>query len=318
MRSLMALFLIGSGVCAAQDGYVANAVGSSSSLLNVLAPEMLATIEDYTYSSPQAVLSHVSIRPAGSTQAIPATVTTGTTFLVPAGIPTGTAELIWEFQREPYESTLVTLSAHNFELSRSGPGGSAMVASVGLATPARPGQTIGLTGTGLGYGTQVSATIGGMAATVVYAGRGTPAGMDSIQLQIPAGVADGCYVPLVLNIGVTVVQSSISVTSTGAPCKHPLNLSLGDLQNLDSGGSLNVATVQVTSALNAALSAAVHRQESAYTDISSESAAQLAGYFTPGLATGCSGGGTAGGRSMPTPFRFWAPRHLHYPISGNS
>ena len=299
MRRLFASLLLLPSLCAAQS--VANAVGSSSSAANVLAPAMLATIQTgYAISvlSPVPItgpilnygpaLANVQIRPAGSIQAIPATITSQTTFLVPAGIPQGTAELIWQYTGATYQSVDVKIAAHNFELTRNGPNGSAAIASVGLATPAQPGQTISLTGSGLGYGTQVNATIGGLPATVLYAGRGTPAGMDLIQLHIPTGVADGCYVPLILNIGQSTVSSAISVTSTGTPCRHPWGLSLTDLKNLDTGGILNVAQVGLSTALNAALSSNAYRQESAYVNVSPLTAANIAASFIPGQATGCS------------------------------
>jgi hypothetical protein len=299
MRNALVFLALWPSLCAAQ--YVANAVGSSSSAENVLAPAMLATIQTgYTVAvlSPVLItgpilnygpsLASVLIRPAGSLQAIPATITSQNTFLVPAGIPQGTAELLWQYAGATYQSLDVKIAPHNFELTRNGPNGSAAIASVGLATPAQPGQTISLTGSGLGYGTQVTAAIGGLPATVVYAGRGTPAGMDLIQLQIPTGVADGCYVPLVLNIGQSVVSSAISVTSTGAPCRHPWGLSLTDLKNLDAGGVLNVAQVSLSTALNAPLSSNASRQESAYVNVSPLPAAQVAASFIPGVATGCS------------------------------
>ena len=301
MRRVLTVLLLWTPVCTAQ--YVTNAVGSSSSAINVLAPEMLATVQGYivadfvgdsiAVSNNPPPLSHVLIRPAGSMTAIPATITASDTFLVPAGIPTGTAELIWQFSGEPYQSIDVTIAPYNFELSRNGPFGSAAIPSVGLATPARPGQTIPLTGSGLGFGTQVTATIGGLPASVLYAGRGNPAGMDLIQLQIPTGVADGCYVPLVLNVGQSLVISAISVTSMGAPCQHPLNLSLSDLENLDAGGILNVVSVSLSTQLNAPLSMAVNRQESAEVEILPSSPAQVAQIFIPFVATGCtaSGGG---------------------------
>jgi hypothetical protein len=186
MRSLLAVFLLLPSTCAAQ--YVTNAVGSSSSAENVLAPAMLATIQTgYAISllyDPIAgvpptlnygpTLGNVLIRPAGSIQAIPATITAQNTFLVPAGIPQGTAELIWQYTGATYQSVDVKIAPHNFELTRNGPNGSAAIANVGLAMPARPGQTISLTGSGLGYGTQVGATIGGLPATVIYAAAALP------------------------------------------------------------------------------------------------------------------------------------------------
>ncbi len=288
---------------AAGQSYIANALGSSSSATNTIAPEMLASVEIYQTLPlfPGSGQPQVYIRPAGSMQAVPATVIAPLTnypvtnyapptfeFLVPAGIPQGSAEVIWSYSGQPFQSTNVNVAQSNFELSRNGAGGSAASPGVGLATPARPGQTIALTGSGLGYGTTVTATIGGIPATVLYAGRGTPAGMDQIQVQIPSGVADGCYVPLVLNVGRQVVSSSIGVTSMGAPCRHPLNLSLSDLKNLDSGGSLNVVQVAMSTYLNAAPNAAAYRNEAVSANLVPVPANQLAQQYTPPPITGCS------------------------------
>jgi uncharacterized protein (TIGR03437 family) len=313
MRAVIALALILRGACAGQ-AYVTNAVGASSSANNVLAPQMLATLVIYSYSAPVlsgAGGSHVLIRPAGSLQAIPATVVSNSaaasssiTFLTPAGIATGSAELIWQFNGSPYQSVNVMVAPNNFELMRNGSGGTASAqvlsspgapSAVGLSTPARPGQTVALAGSGMGYGTQVAATVGGKAATVVYAGRGTPAGMDQIQLQIPSGVADGCYVPLVLNVGSSVVSSSISVTATGAPCLHPLGLTSTDLKNLDSGASLNVVEVDLSTGLNAAPNGAAFRQEAVNAYASPVPPNQLAQHYMPAIPAGCivPPGGTA-------------------------
>jgi hypothetical protein len=279
-----------SAVCFAQ-GSVSNAVGTNYSQSNVLAPEMLATVVDYqALGVPIPGLSHVLIRPAGAAQAIPATVISGRAFLVPAGIPVGTAELVWQIGSAPYKSIDVKVASQNFELSPT-------IASVGLSTPAKPGQTLALTGSGLGYGAQVTATLGGLPATILYAGRGSPAGMDLIQLQIPAGVADSCYSPLILNVGTAVLRSAIPVTADGSPCHHPMNLSLNDLKNLDNGGTLSVVEVDLMSGLNAALASAAHREESAYAYVYLDNASGVARYFSPGP-------GATSGCTAPAPVSF--------------
>lgn len=272
MRKQITPLFLWTSVATAQ--IITNALYPVETTPTTLAPEMLATL-----GLAPDTLSHVLIRPAGSLTATPATITSPTTFLVPAGIPIGTAELIWQITGGTYQSTDVTIAPSNFQL---GPN------PTGLTTPARPGQTISLTGTGLGFGTQVTAVIGGLPATVLYAGRGTPAGVDLIQLQIPTGVADGCYVPLILNFGQSAVTSAISVTSTGAPCQHPLNLSLTDLKNLDSGGILNVAEVELNTQFDAPLASAANRQETGYIEVFPLTPTQVAQMFIPRVATGCS------------------------------
>jgi trimeric autotransporter adhesin len=50
---------------------------------------------------------------------------------------------------------------------------------------------------------QVSATVGGIPAVVQYAGGapGEVAGVMQVNVQIPAGVQPGGYVPVVLTVG---------------------------------------------------------------------------------------------------------------------
>jgi hypothetical protein len=280
---------------AAQSGYVVNAVGSQSSQINVLAPRMLATVSEFpvysgiillrSLSPAVSVTADVFIRPAGSVTSVPAQViATGSgsaTFLVPANVPLGTAELIWRIGDEPFQWINVTVARTNFEFSPS-------QYPLGLAAPARPGQVVSLTGSGLGIETQVSATLGGSPAKVISAGPGSATGYDQIQVEIPAATAVGCYVPLTLAYGENSVSSLIPVTKDGAPCAHPSHLSPADLKNLDAGLSIAAASVNLSTTLNATLATAAYRSESAgvYTDL--VKAADLARDFGPStIAPGC-------------------------------
>jgi uncharacterized protein (TIGR03437 family) len=282
-------------VCTAQQGNVSNAIGSLSSRTNTVAPGMLAILRQagstVNFNSglfavigaiplppapAPADVSNILIRPAGATATLPVNIlssVSGTaTFIVPAGVPYGAAEILWQ-ANGVYQATNVYVARSNFELAQAGPGGPAktqvlsaagVATDTGLATPARPGQTLLLSGSGLGYGTQVTATIGGLPATVVYAGRnGLRPGYDQIQLQIPAGIGNGCFVPLSLNIGSAVVNSSLSVTSDGSACPHPFQLSTSDLKILDQGGSLAAGLIEMRTDLQASLDTAASRTERA-------------------------------------------------------
>jgi uncharacterized protein (TIGR03437 family) len=59
----------------------------------------------------------------------------------------------------------------------------------------------------------VTATIGGVAATVTYAGSapGIVSGVMQVNVQIPAGAASGGAVPLVITVGTTPCQSGVTV-----------------------------------------------------------------------------------------------------------
>ena len=296
--------------CAAQYSSVENAIGSASSQANVLAPAMLAKVgslslalsaifvanpfDNLVTAIPTNSTAKVFIRPAGSSAVLTANVvsatTTSVTFVVPAGLPYGTAELAWQIDSTPWQSINVTVGQTNFELARIGSTGPALAQNLngdgslttnGLTTPARPGQTVSLSGSGLGYGTSVSAMVGGLPATVIYAGRGSSAGRDQIQLQVPSGAPDSCYLPLVLSYGQSTVTSSISVTSGGAPCQHPFQLSLSDMKSLDTGGSLATVLINMSSGLQPALATAAWRSESAYGNLNSLAAADLFSNLSP-------------------------------------
>ena len=293
MRSKFTLFLIlfssGTPACLAQQGSVSNALGSISSRTNTVAPGMLAILRQATVVSsvssftvtgviaavPQpatpAPISNILIRPAGAATTIPVNIlsaVSGTaTFIVPAGVPYGAAEVLWQ-TNGVYQATNVFVAKTNFELAQAGPAKTQVLSTAGIATdaglanPPRPGQTVLLSGSGLGYGTSVTATVGGVAATVIYAGHnGLRPGYDQIQLQIPAGTGNGCFIPLSLNIGTAVVNSSLSVTSDGSACPHPFQLSPGDLKTLDQGGSLASGQIYMSSDLQATLDTAASRSE---------------------------------------------------------
>jgi uncharacterized protein (TIGR03437 family) len=109
-----------------------------------------------------------------------------------------------------------------------------------LANPAVPGQTITIWGTGLGpvaypdnaapsadnTATPVTVSIGGMLATTMYAGRAACcAGIDQIVVNVPDDAPSGCWVPVVVNAGGVV--SNTTTMAIGAPgdtsCDDPGN-----------------------------------------------------------------------------------------------
>jgi len=287
---------------------------------NIISPRMLAVLTYPIPASPlntpvnEPVNATVAIRPVGSGVAIPATVTNAVTgaitFVVPAGIPLGGAELLYQINGGATQWTPLNVVPSSFAFFSNGPGGSATAqtissggyaSSVGLTTPIQPGGTLQLTGSGLGYGSTVSATIGGMSAPVIYAGAsGTQAGRDQILLQVPAGVADGCYVPVVLTYNHTNVTTTVSVTSNGAACRHPWQLSENDMKTLDSGGYLAWGSVELGTQLGVVTAAAGSRTESASLNVGLINAAQIAGYFAASPALyGCNVPIASGGALAP-------------------
>jgi uncharacterized protein (TIGR03437 family) len=279
-------------------GYIS--IGSA----NIISPRMLAVlsypaVETIAIIGPPPaatpVTATLSIRPVGSSTAIPVTVTNAVagaiTFVVPAGVPLGGAELLYQIAGQPTQWTTVNVVQSSFAFFTIGPGGPAIaqtivsngsLTNVGLTTPAQPGQTLVLTGSGLGYGSTVSATIGGVAAQVIYAGAGpTQAGYDEILLRIPSAIPDGCYVPVTVTYNQTTVTTTVSKTSDGSPCKHPWQLSVSDMKTLDSGGFLTDGVISLSTQLSVVTSAAGSRNESASMNLGQINAAGVASYFAP-------------------------------------
>ncbi|HTA46104.1 MAG TPA: hypothetical protein VK789_26855 [Bryobacteraceae bacterium] len=222
------------------------------------------------------------------------------TFVVPRNIPLGGAEIEYKVAGMPTGWTTVNVIPADLELYRIGSTGPFLAqsigtdgspTSIGLTTPAQPGQTIRLSGSGLGVGTAVSVTVGGVPATLVNAqmDRYQP-GLDEILFKIPLGtaVADGCYVPLAVTYNKTTITSTISKTSNGAPCVHPFQLSAADMKTLDNGGYLAVGSMSMNTRLQVVTANAVSRVESAQMLVMQMSAAQLASYFMQYVpAPGC-------------------------------
>ncbi len=285
--------------------------GLVASTPNIISPRMLAVLSypvpfPNPFASPvaQPVNAALYLRPAGSTTPIPVSniisaVDGAVTFVVPGYMPLGGAELLYQIDNGPTQWTTVNVVQSSFAFFRDSAIGPAIAqafsptgssSNVGLATPLQPGQTLQLTGSGLGYGTSVTATIGGINATVLYAGpNGTMAGHDQIQLQVPTGVTPGCYVPVSVTYNQAALATTVSITSDGSPCKHPWQLSLSDLKTLDSGGSLADGIITLQTALSVVTAAAGSRNETAYLDLSTIGASQLANYFSPPpTATSCT------------------------------
>src|ERR1039457_3424723 len=125
-----------------------------------------------------------------------------------------------------------------------GPGIIQNYATAGLAVnstqaTAQPGQVEILWGTGLGpvaadnvpptpvtLPVKVEVFVGGQTASVLYSGRSSCcSGIDQINFTVPAGAPSGCYVPVVVRLGGSVVSNTVTmaIDPKGAPCTDPLN-----------------------------------------------------------------------------------------------
>jgi hypothetical protein len=73
---------------------------------------------------------------------------------------------------------------------------------------------------------QVEVFVGGQTASVLYYGRSSCcASIDQINFTVPAGAPSGCYVPVVVRLGGSVVSNTVTmaIDPKGAPCTDPLN-----------------------------------------------------------------------------------------------
>jgi uncharacterized protein (TIGR03437 family) len=123
---------------------------------------------------------------------------------------------------------------------------------------ANPGDILELWGTGLGpvtndaTGVAVAPTaqvfIGGVAATVQYAGRSGFVGLDQINVVVPSGIT-GCYVSAVVQTGNYVSNfATIPIAASGGrtctDANNPITSSI--LGKIASSGTLSIGTVGLT------------------------------------------------------------------------
>src|SRR5258708_5543517 len=187
--------------------------------------------------------------------------------ILPSNTAAGTATLTVTYNGQTSKSINIVVTKavpgiFTFNSQGFGPG-IAQVAFSGtdirlnnLTTPATPGSVMILYGTGLGpisggdspppgavsTGGTVTVTVGGKAATVLYAGR-TPQfpGEDQINIQLPADVPVGCYTPAVVTVNnIPSNDFTLSTASATGSCVHPFGLSTATEAQVDAGGTANV------------------------------------------------------------------------------
>ncbi len=180
---------------------------------------------------------------------------------LPANIPVGAASVQLLANGIDQGSVTVQIVASNFNLfSQSG---LAVAQNIlqdrtvqpnSLTRPVAPGGFVTLWGTGLGQATQdqVSVTIGGAAsASILFAGPSGLRGVDQINIQIPddPAIPEGCYVAVDVQVGnKPSFRGAIAYSRTASvSCKHPLGLTPGELQELDAGHSITVASASISS-----------------------------------------------------------------------
>jgi uncharacterized protein (TIGR03437 family) len=188
--------------------------------------------------------------------------------ILPSGTPIGPASLTLTYNGQssaPVNFQVVRSAPGIFTANAQGTGPAAAqiafsnsdVRPNSLTTPAPPGSLVTLYGTGLGpvsgpdnvppgaiaSAGNVTATIGGKSATVLYAGRAPQfPGEDQINIQLPPDVPQGCYTPGVIVVdGIPSNDFVISTAQAGSnSCAHPMGLTPASEAMVDAGGSVNI------------------------------------------------------------------------------
>jgi len=196
--------------------------------------------------------------------------------MVPSSTPVGAYNVTVTYNGQTSAPSLVNVVPRNFGLATQTASGHGPVQATynGLnlnrftttmlggwsARPAAPGDLMVLWGTGIGADTasdlngtssgdqtaagQVQVIVGGTAVTPLYAGRspGSP-GLDQINFKVPSQITPSCFVSLQVRAGGRLSNlGSIAVAPAGQSACSNAMISESQLQALDTGGSLTVAS----------------------------------------------------------------------------
>ncbi len=182
-------------------------------------------------------------------QAIPVYVSAGQVGAVmPSAVPSGAATVTVTSNGQTsaaFNITVVDTAFGVFAVNQAGSGPGVVTdattfAPTGLLTSAKPGQYMTIWGTGLGPITTdetqpppqtdmtnvpVKVWVGGQEAQVTYRGRASCcAGLDQIVFIVPPQVVNDCYVPVLVQAGNTVSNSTtIPVAANGGACDPALS-----------------------------------------------------------------------------------------------
>lgn len=319
----ISLFFLAIGIATAQQLTIS--VSNAATFLNrgQVAPGSLIAIQPFAFL-PQIDPSTVSVnlQPSGAVSPAPLTVVSvsngfgSVTAVVPANVPLGPAQVTLSFNgmtSAPAQISIVSTSFGLFTAFRYfGPalaqqiGADRVVSRNQLTHPAKPSDYVILWGTGLGSATQdqVTVILGGKPLSPSYAGPapGEP-GVDQINFKVPEGtsIPDGCYVALSVEAaGTRSNPSSISKTSDGSVCRSSLGLTPADLATLDSGGTVELAQLNLSARVgpySPQVSGGFSRVESAdlmIQDMDARSIALTSGpVFSDDVSLGCSAEGGA-------------------------
>ncbi|MCC6858958.1 MAG: hypothetical protein IT158_10360 [Bryobacterales bacterium] len=201
----------------------------------------------------------VSVRPvSGSAEIAAPVLRTGVgaiLALLPKQVPAGEAEVMLAIDGQPAAPARIWVQpvAAGLFITTQAPPGMAIAQNVrpdltlelnALLTPALPGDYVILWGTGLGDtpAGDVMVEIGGVPVAPAYAGPapGLP-GVDQINVAIPSGIPEGCYVSVLLRTPASISNEAVlSLASARGPCVHPLGLTEAQLRELEAGRSVRI------------------------------------------------------------------------------
>ena len=189
--------------------------------------------------------------------------------LLPSTAPTGSGTVTVSFNGTASATAPIEVVASAFGIyttDQAGDGPAAITdvtsgQSVTLTTPAIPGDSAMLTGTGLGaysgdetnppsqadLSSMVTLYVGNQQAMVSYAGRSSSVGqpgVDEIDFTVPT--VSGCYVPVVVVInGIVSNFAAMSVSPDGTTCSDPAGLPSTAIDQVAAGGNLKVGFIEL-------------------------------------------------------------------------
>jgi uncharacterized protein (TIGR03437 family) len=139
--------------------------------------------------------------------------------VLPVDIPPGPASLFVFTQGEPSLPFDIRVAPSAFGIfTETGEGwGAALRSPSGML---RPNQWVKIQGTGLGNVRTPQVLVGGRTAVVRSAGHTNQPGIDEIEFQIPRDVAEGCYVPVMVQVAPQLVSNfaTLPVSAAGETC----------------------------------------------------------------------------------------------------
>ena len=210
----------------------------------------------------------------GSTtvNAIPLTLSAGAvTAIMPSNAPMGAVSLRLTYKNVRSNPMPVRVTASQFGIYTAntlgnGPAraqndnGDGTTTGNTLQTPAHPGQTVYLPGTGLGavpldtaanpdtsnLTVKTEVFVGGVSAQVLSNGRRGP-GADQIGFVIPDAAPGGCWTPVYVRTAGTAVSNfaTLSISADGSPCQEPNNVLANALINGGNIGSYAAARINM-------------------------------------------------------------------------